>query len=65
MLTHFHYFNKSVIPFYLTYDAKGLSDLAKAADLSDEQVAFMRQTSVLVNDARRGERICLSLRPSY
>jgi hypothetical protein len=54
MLAHFHYLNKGVHPFKLTYNAEGLRELSKAADLDADQVGFVRLTSSLINDPRRG-----------
>jgi len=54
MLAHFHYLNKGVLPFHLSYDEAGLRQLAKAADLDPDQVDFVKTTSVLLRDPTRG-----------
>ncbi|KAL4787661.1 hypothetical protein BJX76DRAFT_345352 [Aspergillus varians] len=57
MLAHFHYLNKGVLPFHLTYDEKSLRNLAAAADLDSEELEFVKQTSILVNDPARVARM--------
>ncbi len=54
MLAHFHFINKGVIPFSLPHTKAGKQELAKAADLDDEQVDFVWRTSRMVNDPVRG-----------
>jgi len=54
MLAHFHFINKGVIPFSLPHTATGKQELAKAANLSDEQVNFVWRTSRLINEPERG-----------
>ncbi|KXX74792.1 hypothetical protein MMYC01_207707 [Madurella mycetomatis] len=53
MLAHFHYLNKGVLPFQLTYDAAGIRELSKAAELDPEQVTFIKLTSHLLNEPQR------------
>ncbi|KAK4033686.1 hypothetical protein C8A01DRAFT_49768 [Parachaetomium inaequale] len=53
MLAHFHYLNKGVLPFQLTYNAAGLRTLSKAADLDSEQVEFLKLTSRLLREPSR------------
>ena len=55
MLAHFHYLNKGVLPFHLTYDDKSLRSLAAAADLDSEELEFVKRTSEFVNHPDRGE----------
>lgn len=55
MLAHFHYLNKGVLPFHLTYDEKALRNLALAADLDSDELEFVKKTSELVNDPARSE----------
>lgn len=54
MLAHFHYINRGVVPFSLPLHTKdGRSDLAKAANLTEEQVSFVRMTAEMVKDSAR------------
>ncbi|KAK3991427.1 hypothetical protein QBC44DRAFT_236889 [Cladorrhinum sp. PSN332] len=53
MLAHFHFINKGVLPFSLPHTDAGRKELAKAADLTDEQVEFVKRTSDLVRDPVR------------
>ncbi|KAL4811469.1 hypothetical protein BDV18DRAFT_156056 [Aspergillus unguis] len=53
MLAHFHYLNKGVLPFHLTYDEKSLRDLATAAKLDSDDLEFVKMTSKLVNSPQR------------
>ncbi|KAK0615151.1 hypothetical protein B0T17DRAFT_498062 [Bombardia bombarda] len=53
MLAHFHYINKGVIPFSLPHTEAGKQELAKAANLTDEQVKFVWKTSDMTNEPRR------------
>lgn len=53
MLAHFHFINKGVIPFSLPHNAAGKQELAKAANLTDEQVEFVWRTARLVHDPER------------
>lgn len=55
MLAHFHYLNKGVLPFRLTYDAAGIRELSKAAELDPEQVTFIKRTSRLLDEPQRCE----------
>jgi len=48
MLAHFHFINKGVIPFSLPHTARGKHELAKAANLTEEQLEFVRRTSLMV-----------------
>ncbi|KAL5336518.1 hypothetical protein BJX70DRAFT_280610 [Aspergillus crustosus] len=57
MLAHFHYLNKGVFPFHLTYDDKALRSLATAAELDREELDFVKKTSELVNDRARAARM--------
>ncbi|KAL4933686.1 uncharacterized protein BDV17DRAFT_65363 [Aspergillus undulatus] len=57
MLAHFHYLNKGVLPFHLTYDEKSLRYLAAAADLDSEELEFVKQTSEFVNSTSRVVRM--------
>ncbi|KAL2826070.1 hypothetical protein BDW59DRAFT_67050 [Aspergillus cavernicola] len=57
MLAHFHYLNKGVLPFHLTYDEKSLHNLAAAADLDRDELDFVKRTSELVNDPSRVARM--------
>jgi len=54
MLAHFHFINKGVIPFSLPHNAAGKQELAKAANLTDEQVEFVWRTARLAHDPERG-----------
>ncbi|KAL3471565.1 hypothetical protein BJX99DRAFT_266617 [Aspergillus californicus] len=53
MLAHFHYLNKGVLPFHLTYDEKSLRNLAAAAELDRDELDFVKRTSELVNEPAR------------
>ncbi|AEO71828.1 uncharacterized protein THITE_2031104, partial [Thermothielavioides terrestris NRRL 8126] len=53
MLAHFHYLNKGVHPFRMTYDAAGLRKLSNAAELNDTQLAFVKLTSHLLREPSR------------
>ncbi|KAK0708520.1 hypothetical protein B0H67DRAFT_496689 [Lasiosphaeris hirsuta] len=53
ILAHFHFINKGVIPFSLPHTEAGKQELAKAANLSDEQVEFVWRTSNMVNNPQR------------
>ncbi|KAK3349052.1 hypothetical protein B0T25DRAFT_458000 [Lasiosphaeria hispida] len=53
ILAHFHFINKGVIPFSLPHTEAGKQELAKAANLSNEQVDFVWRTSNMVNDPER------------
>jgi hypothetical protein len=53
MLAHFHYLNKGVQPFRLTYDPAGIRELSKAADLDVDQVEFVKHTSALLREPPR------------
>ncbi|KAL2866698.1 uncharacterized protein BJX67DRAFT_124028 [Aspergillus lucknowensis] len=55
MLAHFHYLNKGVLPFHMTYDEKSLRNLAAAAELDSVELDFVQETSQLVNEKARGE----------
>ncbi|KAL4953331.1 hypothetical protein BDW69DRAFT_194945 [Aspergillus filifer] len=57
MLAHFHYLNKGVLPFHLTYDDKSLRSLAAAADLDSEELEFVKRTSEFVNHPDRVARM--------
>ncbi|KAM7223111.1 hypothetical protein V8F06_001667 [Rhypophila decipiens] len=57
MLAHFHFINKGVAPFSLAHSAVGRQDLAKAADLDDDQVRFVWKTSAMVQEPARAARI--------
>ncbi|KAK4205563.1 hypothetical protein QBC40DRAFT_162526 [Triangularia verruculosa] len=58
MLAHFHYINRGVLPFSLPLHTKeGRKDLAKAADLTEEQVDFVRATAEMVRDRNRQNAI--------
>ncbi|KAL4941730.1 hypothetical protein BDV06DRAFT_212435 [Aspergillus oleicola] len=57
MLAHFHFLNKGVLPFHLTYDEKSLRSLAAAADLDSEELEFVRRTSEFVNHPARVARM--------
>ncbi|KAL4911528.1 hypothetical protein BDW74DRAFT_143075 [Aspergillus multicolor] len=52
-LAHFHYLNKGVLPFHLTYDEKSLRHLATAADLDSEELEFVKETSQHINHPTR------------
>lgn len=54
MLAHFHFINKGVIPFSLPHNVAGKQELAKAANLTDEQVSFVWRTATLAHDPERG-----------
>lgn len=54
MLAHYHTINKGVLPFRLTADEAGLRELSKAAGMDEEQVEFVKRTSALIQDPRRG-----------
>ena len=54
-LAHFHYLNKGVLPFHLTYDEKSLRSLATAADLDSEELEFVKETSQHINHPARGK----------
>ncbi|KKK23873.1 hypothetical protein AOCH_002910, partial [Aspergillus ochraceoroseus] len=53
LLAHFHYLNKGVSPFHMTYDEKALRELASAAELDKEQLEFIKFTSGLVKTPGR------------
>lgn len=57
MLAHFHFINKGVIPFSLPHNAAGKQELAKAANLTDEQVDFVWRTARLAHDPKRVARM--------
>ncbi|KAL2821114.1 hypothetical protein BJX63DRAFT_418148 [Aspergillus granulosus] len=57
MLAHFHYLNKGVLPFHMTYDEESLRNLGAMADLNSEELNFVKQTSVFVNDRARRARM--------
>jgi hypothetical protein len=50
MLAHFHLINKGKRPFNLAMDSAGIKELASAAELNEEQVNFVKQTAVMVNE---------------
>ena len=54
MLAHFHFLNKGVLPFALPQTPEGKQELAKAANLTDEQVEFVWRTSNFLKDPERG-----------
>ncbi|KAL3437898.1 hypothetical protein BDV09DRAFT_161242 [Aspergillus tetrazonus] len=56
-LAHFHYLNKGVLPFHLTYDEKSLRSLATAADLDSEELEFVKETSQHINHPARAARM--------
>ncbi|KAK4466359.1 hypothetical protein QBC42DRAFT_166788 [Cladorrhinum samala] len=53
MLAHFHFINKGVLPFSLPHTPEGQKELAKAANLTDEQVLFVWRTSNLFREPAR------------
>ncbi|KAK3317076.1 hypothetical protein B0H66DRAFT_479577 [Apodospora peruviana] len=53
MLAHFHFINKGVAPFSLSQNEIGRQELAKAAELDDEQLSFIWRTSVMIKDPQR------------
>ncbi|KAL2836367.1 hypothetical protein BJY01DRAFT_59075 [Aspergillus pseudoustus] len=53
MLAHFHYLNKGVLPFHMTYDEESLRNLGVMADLNSAELNFVKQTSAFVNDHAR------------
>ncbi|KAK0644676.1 hypothetical protein B0T16DRAFT_332780 [Cercophora newfieldiana] len=53
MLAHFHFINKGVVPFSLPHNVAGKQELAKAANLTDEQVNFVWRTATLAHDPER------------
>lgn len=53
MLAHFHYLNKGVQPFHLAHDDAGARELARAADLTSEELEFVRQTSKTIQEEKR------------
>lgn len=55
MLAHFHFLNKGVLPFALPHTPDGKQELAKAANLADEQVEFVRRTSTFLKDPDRSK----------
>ena len=55
MLAHFHFLNKGVLPFALPHTPDGKQELAKAANLTDEQVEFVQRTSIFLKDPDRGK----------
>ena len=55
ILAHFHYVNKGKHPFILALDPSNLPDLAKFGSLNQDQVEFVRETALLVQD--RGVQI--------
>lgn len=55
MLAHFHFLNKGVLPFALPHTPDGKQELAKAANLTDEQVEFVRRTSTFLKDPDRSK----------
>jgi len=57
MLAHFHFLNKGVLPFALPHTPEGKQELAKAANLTDEQVEFVWRTSNFLKDPKRVARI--------
>ncbi|KAK0669846.1 hypothetical protein QBC41DRAFT_223005 [Cercophora samala] len=58
ILAHFHYINRGVVPFSLPLHTKeGRNDLAKAAELTAEQVDFVRMTAEMVKDNERQKTI--------
>jgi hypothetical protein len=65
MLAHFHFINKGVVPFSLPQNDAGKQELAKAANLTDEQVDFVWMTSRLTNDPERGELMLAFFVASY
>ncbi|KAI0602176.1 hypothetical protein F4775DRAFT_588403 [Biscogniauxia sp. FL1348] len=50
MLAHFHYLNKGVHPFGMCHAAKHRQELAKAAELDEDGVNFVCETSRQVNE---------------
>ncbi|KAK4442358.1 hypothetical protein QBC34DRAFT_313297 [Podospora aff. communis PSN243] len=57
MLAHFHFINKGVVPFSLPHNAAGRQELAKAANLTDEQVNFVWRTATLAHEPERVARM--------
>ncbi|KAK4176547.1 hypothetical protein QBC36DRAFT_187225 [Triangularia setosa] len=58
MLAHFHYINRGVIPFSLPlHTEQGRKDLAKAAELTEEQVDLVRMTADMIQDSQRQKTI--------
>lgn len=56
MLAHFHYLNKGVTPFSLTFDSRGSEQLSKVAELDPDEVSFISWTASLVqNPTKRAE----------
>jgi hypothetical protein len=55
LLAHFHYLNKGVLPFHMTYDEESLNNLRAMADLNSDELNFVKQTSFYVNDRARRE----------
>lgn len=55
MLAHFHFINKGVIPFSLPHSEAGKQELAKAANLTDDEIAFVWRTAGMINEPERGE----------
>ncbi|KAK4165574.1 hypothetical protein QBC43DRAFT_208230 [Cladorrhinum sp. PSN259] len=53
MLAHFHFINKGVLPFSLPHTEAGRKELAKAAELTEEQVEFVLRTSKFIRDPLR------------
>jgi hypothetical protein len=48
MLAHYHYLNKGVLPFRLSLDGEGRKELARIAELTEEQIGFIRKTAIIV-----------------
>lgn len=60
LLAHFHYLNKGVLPFHMANKAEGRRELARAAELDDNQLNFIRHSSGLIQDPQRGRQARLS-----
>jgi len=50
MLAHFHLINKGKHPFNLAINPTGIKELASAAELNEEQVKFVKETAIMVNE---------------
>ncbi|KAK5654757.1 hypothetical protein OQA88_7082 [Cercophora sp. LCS_1] len=57
MLAHFHFINKGVIPFSLPHNEAGKQELAKAANLTEDEIAFVWRTARMINEPERAARM--------
>ncbi len=50
MLAHFYLINKGKRPFNLVINPAGIKEPASTAELNGEQVKFVKETAIMVNE---------------